>query len=103
MKNASDCAKCLMSLLKRLPAAAPPDFEAASAHYRDAIAIADELEMRPLVAFCHLGLGVLYGRVNKSDDARQHLVAAVAMLREMKMSLWVPRAETELAALDATR
>ena len=35
------------------------------AHYRQALALADELGMRPLVAHCHLGLGKLYHRTDK--------------------------------------
>jgi len=39
----------------------PPDTEKAEASYRQAMVLADELGMRPLVAHCHLGLGKLYG------------------------------------------
>src|SRR5262249_28298100 len=38
----------------------PPESEAAEAHYRQALTLADELGMRPLLAHCHLGLGTLY-------------------------------------------
>jgi tetratricopeptide (TPR) repeat protein len=38
----------------------PPDAEQAEAHYRQALALAEELGMRPLQAHCHLGLGTLY-------------------------------------------
>jgi tetratricopeptide (TPR) repeat protein len=40
----------------------PPDLSAAEGHYHDALALADALGMRPLVAHCHRGLGVLYLR-----------------------------------------
>ena len=33
----------------------PPDAEPAAAHYQQALALAEELGMRPLVAHCHLG------------------------------------------------
>src|SRR5262249_8350233 len=33
----------------------PPDITQAEAHYRQALALAEELGMRPLVAHCHLG------------------------------------------------
>ena len=39
-----------------------PDVATAEAHYGAAMALASELEMRPLVAHCHLGLGRLYRR-----------------------------------------
>ena len=37
-----------------------PDVDEAEARYREALALAEELEMRPLQAHCHLGLGKLY-------------------------------------------
>ena len=42
-----------------------PRCGAAGGHYRQALALADELGMRPLVAHCHLGLGKLYRRTGK--------------------------------------
>ena len=38
------------------------DVATAAAHYGAAMTLASELEMRPLVAHCHLGLGKLYRR-----------------------------------------
>src|SRR5262249_6031661 len=38
----------------------PPAVEPAEAAYQQALALADELGMRPLVAHCHQGLGMLY-------------------------------------------
>jgi hypothetical protein len=43
----------------------PPDVETAESHDRQALALASELGMRPLVAHCHLGLGKLYRRTGK--------------------------------------
>ncbi|HZO26554.1 MAG TPA: hypothetical protein VFH48_11270 [Chloroflexota bacterium] len=53
--------------------------------------------MRPLQARCHLGLGKLDRRTGRLDEARAELTTAVAMLREMGMTLWLPAAEGELA------
>ena len=58
--------------------------------------------MRPLQAHCHLGLGKLYRRVGRLDEARAELSTAVAMLREMGMTFWLPEAEAELAKADAS-
>jgi hypothetical protein len=66
-------------------------------HLFGALIIAEELEMRPLQAHCHLGLGKLYRRIGRPDEARAELSRAVAMLREMGMAFWQPEAETELA------
>jgi tetratricopeptide (TPR) repeat protein len=71
----------------------PP--EHADGHYRDALALADELGMRPLVAHCHLGLGKFYQRTGKRDDAREHLTTALTMYREMGMTYWLEQAEAE--------
>ena len=71
----------------------PSEIEAAEAHYCQAMALAEELGMRPLVAHCHLGLGKLYRRTGKSEQA--HLAAATAMYREMDMAYWLRRAEEE--------
>jgi hypothetical protein len=44
----------------------------AEAHYGAALALASELGMRPLVAHCHLGLGKLYRRTGKRQQAQEH-------------------------------
>jgi hypothetical protein len=48
----------------------PPAIAPAEAHYREAIALADELGMRPLQAHCYRGLGILYSRVERLEEAR---------------------------------
>jgi predicted ATPase/class 3 adenylate cyclase len=65
-------------------------------HYREALALAGELGMRPLVAHCHLGLGKLYRRTNNRERAREHLTTATTMYREMGMTYWLEKAEAEL-------
>ena len=75
----------------------PPDVEAAEAQYREALTLAEDLEMRPLQAHCHRGLGKLYRKIGRVDEARVELSQAVAMLREMSMQHWLPEAEAELA------
>jgi hypothetical protein len=55
--------------------------------------------MRPLEALCRLDLGVLAGRAGRRDEAREHLAAAVRMLRAMDMRHWLPPAEAALADL----
>ena len=40
----------------------PPDAAQAEAYYQQALALAEALGMRPLVAHCHHGLGLLYAR-----------------------------------------
>jgi class 3 adenylate cyclase/tetratricopeptide (TPR) repeat protein len=73
-----------------------PDLEFAEEHYGRALARANELEMRPLVAHCHFGLGKLYRRTSDRVKAQEHLTTAATMYREMGMSFWLEKAEAEL-------
>jgi tetratricopeptide (TPR) repeat protein len=75
----------------------PPEAEQAEAYYRQALALAEELGMRPRTAHCHLGLGVLYQRAGKREPARATLSTAIELLRAMEMTFWLPRAEAALA------
>ena len=71
----------------------PPDTGAAESCYRQALALGDELGMRPLVAHCHLGLGSLYRRLDKPQQAGEHTAIAAAMYREMQMPFWLEQAQ----------
>jgi len=77
----------------------PPDVGKAESDYRQALALADELGMRPLVARCHLGLGTLYRRKGWWQQAQDHLTTATSMFREMDMRFWLEQAEAEMAAV----
>jgi tetratricopeptide (TPR) repeat protein len=83
--------------------AAHPDrveVDTAEAHYRQALALAEALGLRPLLAHCHLGLGALYRRAGTRQQAREHLTTAVTMFGEMDMLYWREQAGmaiTELA------
>jgi hypothetical protein len=72
--------------------------EEADAAYHQAMALAEELGMRPLIAHCHLGLGKLYRRTGKRDQAQEHLTTATTMYREMGMTYWLEKAEAEVNA-----
>jgi hypothetical protein len=73
--------------------------ELAEGHYRDALALAEALGMRPLVAHCHHGLGKLYRRTGTREQAQQHVATATTMYREMDMRFWLERAQTEMLEL----
>src|SRR5262249_42605841 len=90
-----------LRLLGEISAHAEPlDVARAEGHYRQALALAGELGMRPLVAHCHLGLGTLYQRAGRPDVARPELSAAYERYRAMEMTYWLARAEAALAQLD---
>jgi len=68
----------------------------ARARYVEALTLATELGMCPLVAHCHLGLGKLYRRTSDHAKTEEHLRTATAMYREMDMGFWLEKTETEL-------
>ena len=71
----------------------PRDLAEAASRYRDALALAAELGMRPLVAHCHLGLGKLHRSVDQREQAREHFTTAATMYREMDMRSWLEKTE----------
>jgi hypothetical protein len=55
--------------------------------------------MRPLIAHCHLGLGKLYRRTDKREQAQEHLTTATAMYGDMGMTYWLEKAQAEVRGL----
>ena len=55
--------------------------------------LASELEMRPLMAHCHLGLGRLNRRTGKPEQAQERLSTATAMYGEMGMTYCLEKLE----------
>jgi hypothetical protein len=80
------------------PAIEPP----AAVYYRQALALAKELGMRPLVAHCHLGLGTLYAHLGRPEQARPELTVAGELYHAMDMTFWLPRTEAALAQLQGS-
>jgi tetratricopeptide (TPR) repeat protein len=75
----------------------PPEIEPAEDYYRQALVLAEELGMRPLVAHCHLGLGKLYLNSGRREQARAALSAAIELYRAMDMTFWLPQAQVALS------
>ena len=65
-----------------------------------ALALADELGMRPLQAHCHRGLGTLYAKIGRLEQARAELSTAIDLYRAMEMTFWLPQAEAALAQVE---
>ena len=78
----------------------PPEIEPAEHHYRQALALAEELGMRPLQAHCHRGLGTLYAKMDQREQARAELSTAIDLYRAMAMTFWLPEAEAALAQVE---
>jgi transcriptional regulator with AAA-type ATPase domain/tetratricopeptide (TPR) repeat protein len=70
----------------------PDNPDPAIMHYREALTLAEDLQMRPLAARCRLGLAVAKGE-------RPALVAAVGALAALNMPLWREQGERALAVL----
>jgi tetratricopeptide (TPR) repeat protein len=76
---------------------ASPEGEPAIGHYRQALALAEELGMRPLQAHCHRSLGTLYAAIGQWEQARTALSTAIELYRAMAMTFWLPQVEAALA------
>jgi tetratricopeptide (TPR) repeat protein len=90
-----------LKVLGDVHAQAPAEIERGGADqaedaYRQALALAAELGMRPLVAHCHFGLGMLNWQAGKPEQARLHLTTATTMYRDMDMQFWLDQAEGKL-------
>jgi tetratricopeptide (TPR) repeat protein len=78
----------------------PPEVESAKDYYRQALTLAEELGMRPLLAHCHHSLGTLYATTGQREQAHAELAAAIELYRGMEMTFWLPQAEGVLAQVD---
>jgi tetratricopeptide (TPR) repeat protein len=79
----------------------PRDVEPAETHYRQALALAEDLGMRPLLAHCHRGLGTLYAQIGRRKQAHVALGTASALYHVMDMTFWLPQTEVALAQVDS--
>jgi tetratricopeptide (TPR) repeat protein len=78
----------------------PPEREQAETHFQQALVLADELGMRPLVAHCHRGLGTLYAATGQREQARTTLSTAISLYRAMDMTFWLPQTEAALVPVE---
>ena len=76
--------------------AEPSDTSEVGRYYGDAIAVASELGMRPLLAQCELEVGTFLTRAGDRVSARAHLTAAAALYRDLRMDAARARAEAAL-------
>jgi class 3 adenylate cyclase/tetratricopeptide (TPR) repeat protein len=78
----------------------PPASSQAEARYRQALALAEALGMRPLAAHCHRGLGTLYAATGQREQARAELSLAIELYHVMGMTFWLPQTEAALAQVE---
>jgi class 3 adenylate cyclase/tetratricopeptide (TPR) repeat protein len=94
--GARGCEAGAMHLSAEIASLGEPTAAEAEGRYRQALSLADELGMRPLVAHCHLGLARLYRRIGRREEAEERVRAAIRMYREMEMRHWLEQAESDL-------
>ena len=73
-------------------------FDAAARCYREAIALASDMGMRPLLARCHLAAGVMHQAASQRSASIWHLTKAVALLEAMGMRFWLEQARAAVAS-----
>jgi DNA-binding SARP family transcriptional activator len=81
----------------------PPDRTRAKAHFEDALAVARELGMQPLVAHCHFGLGRLAARGGRGAEDEVHLETASRLFTEMGMTFWLQHVKSMDGAWTSAR
>jgi class 3 adenylate cyclase/tetratricopeptide (TPR) repeat protein len=81
----------------------PQAVERAAASYQQALALAQDLGMRPLQAHCHRGLGTLYAQRGQAERARAALTTAIEMYRALDMTFWLPQTEAALGGLNLAK
>jgi tetratricopeptide (TPR) repeat protein len=74
----------------------PRAYEAPETYYQQALALANELGMRPLKARCHLAFGMRFIKRGEMAQARVELSTAINLFQEMRMSFWLPQARAAL-------
>jgi class 3 adenylate cyclase/tetratricopeptide (TPR) repeat protein len=85
-------AAAALHLLGAAAACGSSDVSEGERHYLAAIALAGELEMRPLLARCHLAIGRMYVRAGAHEQAENHFLTATRLFSAMHMPLWLRRA-----------
>jgi DNA-binding winged helix-turn-helix (wHTH) protein/tetratricopeptide (TPR) repeat protein len=76
-----------------------PEVAVATRYYQHAMALAQALGMRPLLAHLHERMGALYSHLGQQAQAMVALSTAVGLYRTMAMTFWLPQAERRLARL----
>jgi tetratricopeptide (TPR) repeat protein len=98
------CEGHALRLLGRLALERPePDVATATRCHEDAIALALELGMRPLLAHAYCGLGQLQHRLGRRARAVAALAKARELYRAMGMTVWLPSTEVTAAAKGRAR
>src|SRR5262249_55483442 len=80
----------------------PTDVAGGEPPFARALALAENLSMRPTAARYRLGVGILYRRTGQVARARAELAFAAEAFRALSMASWLTRAEAELGEIGVT-
>jgi hypothetical protein len=67
--------------------------EQATQTFLQAIDLAAQLNMKPLLAHCHMGLARYHIKLGEEANARSEIATAAEMYRSLNMNFWLPEAE----------
>jgi tetratricopeptide (TPR) repeat protein len=88
-----------LRLMGETEARDPSNLDRAAAHYREAMTISRTLDLRPLIAHCHFGLGKRARLAGDRNEARDDLAMATKLWRDMDVRFWFEQAEAALLQL----
>jgi tetratricopeptide (TPR) repeat protein len=87
-----------LRLLAELGLGDPSPIDESETNFLEALRKAEEFDLRPLAAQCHLGLGKRYKSAGQSGSAEQHLKTAATLFGELGMQFWLEQAQAQLAS-----
>ena len=87
-----------LRFIAELGARDPAPLDESETNFLQALRRAEELDMRPLAAQCHLGLGKRYRQIGQQASAASHLTTAAEMFQELGMQFWLEQAQSQLAS-----
>ncbi len=90
-------AHALCGLAEIAARSSPPALGDAEAAFRRGLDLAEELEMRPVAAQCHLGLATVLRESHRADESRRHLDQALTLFQATGMRALGAQVEAERA------
>lgn len=92
-----------LRLLAEIGLSNPSTLDESETNFQGALRRAEELDLRPLTAQCHLGLGKRYASAGQRANAETHLNTAASQFQELGMRFWLQQAQSALASLSQLR
>jgi hypothetical protein len=74
----------------------PLETAIAEEHFGRTLALAEDLGMRPLIAHCHSGRGLLHRLAGERQKAEEQAAIALDMYRDMDMPFWQKKTDLDV-------